>query len=261
MTVAHPRSDTRILVVEDEAIVARDLMQRLESLGYEVTGAAATGAEALALAQSTKPTLVFMDITIQGPIDGVETAHRLVSRMDVPIIFLTAHTDTGTFQRAKRARPYGYLIKPFDERELISTIEMAVSRHRSDLPARLIQQAIASAGIGVLMTTAADSDHRITMCNPGFERMCGYPASEIVGRSPWFLGGDGASPGACAEVRRALDEKGECRVDCLLVRKDGEPFWAGIVVSAVRDSSGEATHSVLCLTDLPVRKPAPGRAG
>ena len=95
------RSDTRILVVEDEAIVARDLAQRLEDLGYEVTGTAATGAEALSLAQSTRPSLVFMDITIQGPIDGVETAHRLVSQMDVPIIFLTAHTDSGTIQRAR----------------------------------------------------------------------------------------------------------------------------------------------------------------
>ncbi|MBX7183968.1 MAG: response regulator [Vicinamibacteria bacterium] len=253
MAVSYPRSDTRILVVEDEAIVARDLAHRLEDLGYEVTGTAASGAEALALAQSTRPNLVFMDITIQGPIDGVETAHRLVSRMDVPIIFLTAHTDTGTIQSAKRARSYGYLIKPFDERELVSTIEMAVSRHRSDLPARLLQQAIASAGIGVVMT-AAEAEHRITMCNPRFELMSGYPSAEIVGRSPWFLGGDGTSPVACDEVKRALDEKGECRVDCLLFRKDGAPFWADVVVSAVRDSSGEATHSLLCITDVSARK-------
>jgi CheY-like chemotaxis protein len=144
---ADRRSDTRILVVEDEAIVARDLTLRLQGLGYEVTGTAATGAEALALAQSTRPTLVFMDITIQGPMDGVETAHRLISRMDVPIVFLTAHTDTGTIQRAKRARCYGYLIKPFEERELISTIEVAVSRHSHDRPARLMEQAIANADV------------------------------------------------------------------------------------------------------------------
>ncbi len=255
MSGAHPRSDTRILVVEDEAIVARDLTQRLEGLGYEVTGTAASGAEALALAHSTQPTLVFMDITIQGPIDGVETAHRLISRMDVPIVFLTAHTDTGTIQRAKRARCYGYLIKPFDERELISTIEMAVSRHQRDVPARLIEQAIVSAGIGVVLASAAGPAHRITMCNPTFERMCGFTSVEILGQSPWFLEGDGTDPEATARLRQTLAEGGGCRVDCLLFRKDGSPFWADLVVSAVRNSAGEATHSLLCLTDATARKP------
>src|SRR5436189_6055715 len=86
---------TRILLVEDEALVARDLTHRLESLGYEVTGVAANGADALALATANPPTLVFMDITIQGPIDGIETAKRLSKLMDVPVVFLTAHTDTG----------------------------------------------------------------------------------------------------------------------------------------------------------------------
>ena len=255
MPVAHQGSKTRILVVEDEAIVARDLALRLEGLGYEVTGTAATGAEALALAQSTQPTLVFMDITIQGPIDGVETAHRLVSRMDVPIVFLTAHTDTGTIQRAKGARSYGYLIKPFEERELLSTIEMSVSRHQRDVPARLIEQAVASAGIGVVLASAVDPAHRITMCNPTFERMCGFASAEILGRSAWFLEGDGTDPAAIARLRQALEERGECRVDCLLFRKDGSPFWADIVVSAVRNSAGESTHSLLCVTDATARKP------
>lgn len=254
MSGDQPRSDTKILVVEDEAIVARDLTLRLESLGYEVTGTAASGAEALVLAQSTRPDLVFMDITIQGPIDGVETAHRLISRMDVPIVFLTAHTDTGTIQRAKRARCYGYLIKPFEERELISTIEMAVSRHERDVPARLIEQAIGSAGIGVVLASAAGPAHRITMCNPAFERMCGFSASEIIGRSPWFLEGEGTAPAASRRLRQVLEERGECRVDCLWFRKDGLPVWADIVVSRVSNSAGEATHSLLCVTEVSARK-------
>ena len=244
----HSRSNIRILVVEDEAIVALDLTQRLEDLGYEVTGTAATGAEALALAHSTRPTLLFMDITIQGPIDGVETARQLVSRMDVPIIFLTAHTDTSTIQRAKQARAYGYLIKPFDERELISTIEMAVSRHSSDVPARLLEKAIETAGIGVAI--ASLPAHRITMCNPAFERLAGYPSAEIIGRSAWFLEG-GKPDGSVREpLRRAIEDGREGPVNCRLSRRDGSMFPVGVAVSSVRNSSGEATHSLLCVSEV-----------
>ena len=89
--------------MEDEAIIALDLRQRLEDLGYVVTGIAVNGADALALAETTDPTLVFMDITIQGAIDGIETAKTLSSRMDVPIVFLTAHADARTIERAKAA--------------------------------------------------------------------------------------------------------------------------------------------------------------
>ena len=136
---------TRILLVEDEAIIALDLRQRLESHGYVVTGIAVNGADALRLAETTRPTLVFMDITIQGPIDGIETAKQLTSRMDVPVVFLTAHADAPTIARAKAAKPYGYLVKPFEERELATTIEMAVYRHRTESQARLLEQAISSA--------------------------------------------------------------------------------------------------------------------
>lgn len=256
--MSHPRSDTRILLVEDEAIVARDLSQRLEGLGYQVTGIASSGAEALALAQSTHPTLVFMDITIQGPIDGVETARQLSSRMDVPIVFLTAHTDTGTIQRAKRARAYGYLIKPFEERELITTIEMAIGRHQNDVPARLLEQAIARAGIGMVLASALGPAHRITMCNAAFERMSGHAASEVIGRSPWFLEGEGTDQAASARLRHALAEGGECQVSYMVYRKDGSPFWTDIVLSAVSSSFGKPTHFLLCLTDASARKHAEG---
>lgn len=249
MTGVQRRSGTRILLVEDEAIVARDLTQRLQGLGYEVTGTAASGAEALALAHATRPSLVFMDITIQGPMDGVETAHQLSSRMDVPIVFLTAHTDTGTFQRAKKARAYGYLIKPFEERELITTIEIAVGRHETDIPARLLEQAIASAGIGVVLASAVEPAHAITMCNAAFERMSGYSQAEVIGRSPWFLEGEDTDKAASARMRRALDEEGECHESYTVYRKDGTPFRADIVLSAVRSTFEKPTHYLLCLTD------------
>ena len=243
-------------MVEDEAIVARDLMQRLEGLGYSVTGTAASGAEALALADSTRPNLVFMDITIQGTMDGIETAKRLSHRMDVPIIFLTAHTDTGTIQRAKQARPYGYLIKPLDEREMITTIEMVMSRHVSDVSARLMEQAIANAGVGMVMVSARGPSYPVTMCNAAFERLSGYSRADVVGSSPWFLEGPALVEASETRLRRALDAVRDCQAGCEVFRRDQTTIETDLALSAVGAASGEATHFLICLSQTSAARPA-----
>lgn len=252
MLGTYPLAETRILVVEDEAIVARDLAQRLEGLGYSVTGIAASGAEALSLAEQTLPSLVLMDITIQGPIDGVETAERMATRMDVPIVFLTAHTDTGTILRAKRVRPYGFLVKPLDERELLTAIEMAVSRHRSDVPARLLEQAVANAGVGMMMVSARGPAYKITMCNTAFERMSGYTLAEILGRSPWLFEGQAIVEAEDSRLRRALAADRECQVTCEMFRRDGTTLQGDLALSAVRNTSGDTTHFLMCLSQTNV---------
>ena len=249
-------STTRILLVEDEAIIALDLRQRLENLGYIVTGIAATGPEALALAETTSPTLVFMDITIQGPMDGIETAKVLTSRMDVPVVFLTAHADFATIERAKAARPYGYLVKPFEERELATTIEMAVYRHRTEAEARLLQQAIASANVGIVVANTHEPMLPITLCNAAFERMTGYSSTEAMGQSAWFLEGRDTDPLASGEVRRAIQEQRDCQVSLLAYRKDGSTFWDDLALSAVRNSVGEVTHFLFFHSDASARRHA-----
>jgi CheY-like chemotaxis protein len=103
----------RILVVEDESIVALDLRQRLEQMGFEVIATVATGSAALEQATSKNPDLILMDIQIKGEIDGIETASRITKLVDVPIIFLTANSDRSTIDRAKSAGPLAYLLKPF----------------------------------------------------------------------------------------------------------------------------------------------------
>jgi PAS domain S-box-containing protein len=115
--------------VEDEQIVAADIHQRLEALGYSVSAVASSGEEALAMAEETRPDLMLMDIVLQGTMDGVETVRQLRRRMDIPVIYLTAYTDDETVQRAKLTEPLGYILKPFDERELHFTIEVALHNH------------------------------------------------------------------------------------------------------------------------------------
>ncbi len=125
-------SEVRIMIVDDEHIVALDICNTLERLGYKVPVIVATGEAAVAAAGWEKPDLVLMDIKLKGDMDGIAAAREIHTRHDVPIIYLTAFSDDQTLQRAKMTEAFGYLIKPFDERELHSAIEIALYKHRSE---------------------------------------------------------------------------------------------------------------------------------
>ncbi|MCD4807456.1 MAG: response regulator [Methanococcoides sp.] len=125
--------NTRILVVEDEAIVAMVIKKRLMDLGYVVSGVAATGTDAINKVEGTFPDLVLMDIMLKGDMDGIEAAEEIRKRFSIPVIYLTAHSDENTLERAKLTEPYGYIIKPFTERDLSSNIEIAIHKHRREI--------------------------------------------------------------------------------------------------------------------------------
>jgi CheY-like chemotaxis protein len=122
--------DRKLLVVEDETIVALELKETLVKLGYAVVGTVNNGPDAIRRAGEERPDLVLMDIHIKGAMDGIEAAEEIVSRYDIPVIYLTAHSDHETISRAIQTLPYGYLVKPFNERSLYSNIEMALHKHQ-----------------------------------------------------------------------------------------------------------------------------------
>ncbi len=136
---------TKLLIVEDEAIVAADLAATLARLGYEVVGTTARGEEAVKLVRDRHPDLVLMDIVLAGPMDGIAAAAQIRAEQDVPIVYLTAHSDMPTQQRAHQTDPFGYVVKPFEERELQSQIEMARYRHRVDHELREVKEDLAQA--------------------------------------------------------------------------------------------------------------------
>jgi len=119
----------KILVVEDENIVARDICARLEQFGYDVAPPVASGEDAIARARERRPDLVLMDIMLRGSMDGIEAAREIREQLNVPVVYLTAYVDDKNLQRAKVTEPFGYLLKPFEERELHITIEMALYKH------------------------------------------------------------------------------------------------------------------------------------
>jgi PleD family two-component response regulator len=122
----------KILVIEDENIVALDLKNQLETLGYEVCAMISNGEEAIERVGELKPDLILMDIMLKGELDGVQTAEKIKESHNIPIIYLTAYSDEKTLKRAKITEPYGYLLKPFEERELHTNIEIGLYRHKAE---------------------------------------------------------------------------------------------------------------------------------
>lgn len=122
-------SKNNILVVEDESIVSKDIQQSLKKLGYNIVGAASTGEKAIEIANETKPDLLLMDIMLKGEMSGIETAEKIKETLSIPVIYLTAYADENTLAKAKVTEPYGYIIKPFKEIDLHTSIEMALYKH------------------------------------------------------------------------------------------------------------------------------------
>ncbi len=129
----------RLFIVEDEPIIAADLRYRLQSFGYEVVGQSLSGADALQKIEELAPDLIFMDIHIVGPMDGIDVALEVKRRWRYPVVFLTAYSEEGTLERAKTAEPYGYIMKPFQERELRTAVEIALYRRGSEEKIRKLQ--------------------------------------------------------------------------------------------------------------------------
>jgi CheY-like chemotaxis protein len=137
-------NQAKILIVEDEFVVADDIEARLLDLGYAVAGKANSGAEAIELAESHSPDLVLMDIHLRGLMDGITAATEIRQRFKLPVVFLTAYADESTLERAKVAEPFGYILKPFEDRELRTNIEIAVYKHKAESEIRRLSRLYAT---------------------------------------------------------------------------------------------------------------------
>jgi PAS domain S-box-containing protein len=180
---AGAMTQPRILIVENDRIVARDIDEHLTRLGYLVLGITQSGEGAVRLATDLWPDLVLMDIQLEGRTDGVAAAQTIRERCQVPVVFLTAYADKETLRRAKVTEPFGYLLKPFEERELHTVIEMALYKHGAERRLRESQHRYAvtlnSIGDAVLTT---DTEGRVTFLNPVAEALTGWPRAEAIGR-------------------------------------------------------------------------------
>ncbi len=177
----EPSRAYRVLVVEDEGLIAHDIARRLEALGHEVLGPASTAEEALTLAPGAE--IVLMDIRIDGQRDGIDTALEMRARYRLPVIFLTAHADRATLERAKQAGPFGYIVKPLGPASLQTGIEMAIAKHRVE---RLLEER--EAWLRAVLASIADAavvtgaDGRLRFLNRAAEQATGWTQSEAEGQ-------------------------------------------------------------------------------
>jgi PAS domain S-box-containing protein len=173
----------RIMIVEDEGIIVSHIKMCMKNLGYTVSCVTATGEDAIQEAEWHRPDLVLMDIVLKGEMDGIDAANQIYSRYDIPIIYLTAYSSKSMLERAKKAAPFGYIIKPFEERDLHSNIEMALYKHNMEkkLKAResWLSTTLKSIGDAVIAT---DTNGYVTFMNPVAEASCGWMQEEAVGK-------------------------------------------------------------------------------
>ncbi|HWQ66301.1 MAG TPA: response regulator [Methanospirillum sp.] len=187
---------SRILIVEDEMIISMEIKQKLIEMGYVVVGQAITGESAIQKAGDTKPDLILMDIRLKGEMDGIVAAKRIMDLYDVPIIFLTAHSDKATLERAIAVSPSGYLLKPFKERELMTNIEMSLHKHRVRQKFRVesapqtapgIYKDLAGFPVPIIATNKAGT---IEFVNPAAAQLAGYVPSELENKPVTVLFGE-----------------------------------------------------------------------
>ncbi len=263
---------TKILVVEDEIFIARDIQENLEEMGYVVTSIVPSGEQAIQKIEEERPDIVLMDIVLPGEMDGIETADIIHSKFDIPVIYLTAHGEEVIFERAKKTEPFGYIIKPFKNEELQKVIEMGLYRHGAEEERRkLIQKlkneiaehkcaeeqirklshAIEYSSAAIMIT---DTKGNIEYANPKFTQITGYSIEEVIGKNPRVLKSGKTSPEVYKELWKAITSGKEWRGEFYNKKRNGDLYWESASISPVKGDKGVITHFIAVKEDITERR-------
>jgi CheY-like chemotaxis protein len=252
----------KILVVEDNAVVAMEIEENLTRMNYKVTGIASTGAEAITLAADTRPNLILMDINLIGPMDGITAAGKICAFLDVPIIYLTAYSDEATLRRAMQTQPFSYLIKPFEERELYSNIEMALYkdkiRKRVQGDHEWLSSILRSIADPVI---ASDPDGTVTFVNMPAAAMIGIDPDRAIGEpiKTIYRTKKGGSVSVFEEPSTSIKEKPAVvgyPIHAILLTRNNEEVSIDSTTAYVKDAEDHIIGTVIVFRP----RAAPGQA-
>jgi len=247
----------KILIVEDDVLVAEDMRHILQNSGYSVTSIATSGREALIKVKKDCPDLVLMDIVLKGKMDGIETAHKINTHFDIPIIYITAYSGKDTLEATKLTEPYAYIIKPIDEKELLIAIEIALNKYKEK---KNIEKALSESEnrCRQLIENINDSivllDEKgiISFVNDNFLELSGYLQEEVIGQSiEEFL-----ERGFLEKYRKQVLEKKMANnqtFELVWKRKDGQKAITKATVDIIYDER-DFRGSVMVLTDITERR-------
>jgi len=252
----------RILIVEDEAIVAEDLELAVTNIGYEVVGRAVSADAAVNKAVELKPDLVLMDIVLRGEKNGIDASQEIKEKVDIPVIFLTAYSDVGLIDRAKSTEPYAYLVKPFQERQLLASIETAL--HKSGIEKRLeeseewLATTLMSIGDAVIATDGAGC---VKSMNPVSERLTGWKQGDAAGKplTDVFKIINGETGEEIENPVTKILREGvvvELADQTTLMAKDGAKIPIDDSFAPIKNDKGSIIGTVLAFRDVTERKVA-----
>ena len=251
----------RVLVVEDDSIIAEDICQALDRLGYEVVSTAESGEEAIKKAATLEPDLVLMDIVLKGAVDGIKATAHIAKNLDIPVVYLTSHSDKATFRRAKETGPFGYLMKPYEERDLAATVEMAIYKH--DMESKLkgkeqwLSIILKSMGDGVIVF---DAEGNVAFMNPAGGSIIGLktkdcsgkPESEVLELFDEETGDRLKGPASAALEGKVFDE-GRAM---FIRRRDGTELSIDGSVYPITGDLGESAGFIFVFRDVTERRRA-----
>jgi len=253
--MAEATTNERILIAEDDGIIAARLQNFLIKLGYVVPAVVASGEEAVRQAAAVRPELVLMDIRLAGDLDGIEAGGQIHSDLGIPLVYLTAYMDDTLLQRAKRTEPYGYLVKPVQDRELRATVEVALYKHRMDRQLRESEEryrAVVSQAVEGITLFEAETGYLLE-ANGAFQMMLGYTAQEIPALTIYDVMEHGQA-GADLDLSPVLQTRQVALGERRFVRKDGSLIDVDVNASLIRCEA----RPVVCLVahDVTERKRA-----
>jgi len=255
-------STSRILIAEDEALVAADLGRSLAEMGYAIAGIVDTGEAAVSQTLALRPDLVLMDIRLKGQLDGIEAAGqiRTAYRPPPPVVFLTAYVDEDTLARAGYCDPFAYVVKPFDPRALRAAVQTAFYRHHAELRIRKLERLLAttlrSLGNGVIAT---DKEGLVNYINPMGEALTGWTLFEALGQplAQVFRAVRAQDRQPIPNPAQRAVQEGrmiDTNHDTLLLRRDGQEMLIDENTSPIRDDEGRITGAVLVICDATGRQ-------
>ncbi|MEH2201780.1 hybrid sensor histidine kinase/response regulator [Nostoc sp.] len=250
----------RILVVEDEVIVARTIASQLSQLGYIVTGTASSGKVAIAKASETQPELVLMDIILKGEMDGIATASQIREQLDVPVIFLTAYGDDRTLERAKITQPFGYIVKPFTTKDLRIAIEIGLLQHQLERELRENRDRLATLLNSMSDAVIATNEQgKVTFINPAAEALTGWQQKDALGNEAtkiFHLVNEVTDTILENPITKVLREQQVVYLEefTYLIRKDGKRVPIGDSASPLKGRPDQINGVVVVFWDLSERQ-------
>ena len=255
----------RILIVEDERVVARDIRSCLESLGYSVLAIAISGSEAIEKAAELRPDIILMDIRLKGDIDGIDAARKIWKEMQIPIIYSTGYSDRNTLERAKETAPFGYILKPVEERELYVAIETALQRYQLDAELKRREQWLTTILRGIADgVIVVDTQKRIKFLNWAAEELLGYRQEEANDQdlTTIFQIVDEQTRLPVEDAIAFVLENGaivNLREQILLMIRNGIPIPIAGSIASFRDKNNIVSGAVLVFRDITERRMAQER--